>query len=203
MGRLRRKGILVDIDRQALIDDAIEIDKVQLESSLTDLSLGRTLRRMLADVGLIWMPKGGLLVISTPVAEGTIHRLYPVGDILPWEKYPVYAGFGGSTTYEYGFDFDSWIEAITTQVSPDTWEEVGGACTIEPLTLRGRPVLSISATQEVHEGVFGFLQHARTALRTTPSTARALTARRQRAGASSRLRSSSASQDQLESDFAL
>lgn len=56
-------------------------------------------------------------------------------------------------------DFDTLIDLITSTVSPDTWDEVGGAGAIEPFptTLS----LVVSQTQEVHEQIAELLAQLR------------------------------------------
>ena len=56
-------------------------------------------------------------------------------------------------------DFESLIELITTTIAPDSWEEVGGAGTIQEF--RGNLSLVISQTQEVHEEIADLLEQLR------------------------------------------
>ena len=53
-------------------------------------------------------------------------------------------------------DFDTLIELITTTISPNSWDEVGGAGAIEPFPINLS--LVISQTQEVHEQIADLLE---------------------------------------------
>lgn len=56
-------------------------------------------------------------------------------------------------------DFDSLIDLITSTISPQSWDEVGGPGTIEPFRLNLS--LVISQTQDVHEQIVDLLQQLR------------------------------------------
>lgn len=56
-------------------------------------------------------------------------------------------------------DFDSLIQMITSTVAPPSWDEVGGAGTIQPW--RNQFSLVVSQTQEVHEELVELLEQLR------------------------------------------
>jgi general secretion pathway protein D len=64
-------------------------------------------------------------------------------------------GLGGASMA----DFDSLMELITTTVSPDTWDDVGGPGSIAPFATNLS--LVISQTQEVHEEIADLLEQLR------------------------------------------
>jgi len=64
-------------------------------------------------------------------------------------------GMGGGSMA----DFDSLIELIQNTVATDTWQDVGGAATIEPF--EANLSLVISQTQEIHEEISMLLEQLR------------------------------------------
>jgi general secretion pathway protein D len=60
-------------------------------------------------------------------------------------------------------DFDSLIEVITSTVTPQTWDEVGGPGSISPLN--AADCIVISQTREVHDQVLELLRALRAAKR--------------------------------------
>jgi len=64
-------------------------------------------------------------------------------------------GMGGAAMA----DFETLIELITTTISPNSWDEVGGAGAIEPFPINLS--LVISQTQEVHEQIADLLDQLR------------------------------------------
>lgn len=51
------------------------------------------------------------------------------------------------------YDFMPFIDNIEQAVAPDTWAMAGGAATIGPMVVYGKPILVIRASRRSHEGV--------------------------------------------------
>ena len=58
-------------------------------------------------------------------------------------------------------DYDSLIELITTSIKPDSWSEVGGACSIAAAPLAGAEMLVIDQTCQVHQDIENLLEQLR------------------------------------------
>ena len=56
-------------------------------------------------------------------------------------------------------DFTTLIDLIKTTIQPDSWDDLGGAGTIQPFP--GNLSLVVSATQQVHEEIQDLLEQLR------------------------------------------
>jgi hypothetical protein len=93
-----------------------------------------------------------LLVTTKTEAENLlIVKVYPVFDLVVRRP--------GASPRTPALDFQSLIEAITTNLAPTTWDEVGGPGAVQEFTNAG--ALVISQTAEIHEQVAAYLQALR------------------------------------------
>lgn len=111
--------ILMVIDESALADEGISTD-TPIKLNLKGISLRSALRLALQPLELTAAVDGAVLKITTMVnAEELLFvKAYDVNDLM------VQA------------DYDPLIELLTTIISPDSWEEVGGPGTIAPVRNR-------------------------------------------------------------------
>ncbi|NQT16946.1 MAG: hypothetical protein HQ582_29585, partial [Planctomycetes bacterium] len=117
-------------------------------------------------------PQSMLVMLSptnvTPVAAKAAEpvlcqRVYQVADLVV----PIPGQVGVSTVpdatarqpAEFEADFDSLIELITSTLSPETWDKVGGAGSVAPVESNWS--LVISQTEEVHEGIVDLFEQLR------------------------------------------
>lgn len=109
----------VELDGKALDDYGIGED-VPVTFKAKKMRLKSALRHILDPLDLSHCVRNGAIVITTPEAEDDrmIVQTYNVGDLLA----------GDNPLVEHGGAFakDTLIEAITSMVEPDTWEDVGG-----------------------------------------------------------------------------
>jgi len=170
----QRHGIEIQFDEAALEELRIATD-TPITRRVSGVSLRSALQLMLRELGLSYVIKDEVLLITSPDAAESADfmktTIYPVRDlVLP----------RGSTHSGPGMaDFDALIELIQNTVATDTWQDVGGAGTIEPF----EPNLSLvlSQTQEGHEEIEDLLDRLRRAARGdtvahTPESVRAIQA---------------------------
>ena len=124
----------------------LQVEQVELET-LIDL--------LLKQQELCFYVRDHILIITTPEdAENNLTTyIYPVGDLL---------GFGRNP------DFDTLIEVITSSVAPDTWDEVGGAGSIE--SFPPSQSLVVGQTRHVHRQVQELLESLRKVKSLQPAT---------------------------------
>jgi hypothetical protein len=134
-----------------IVIDSRELQDIGLESSQTvsfavgGIKLQNALSLLLDDLDLVITLQGETLVVTTADAEDSrlLHRVY-------WlEGTGIAAG-----------DEDALLELITTTISPEVWEQLGGPSTIAPLR-SSRPALVISTTFAVHQNIEQLLETLR------------------------------------------
>jgi hypothetical protein len=154
--------IPVLIDRRALDDVGMGSD-TPVTISLKGVSLRSALHHLLHEFDLTYVITNEVLKITTPEdAEDSLQTVvYPVADLVAAGR-PV-QNPGDSRSDDY--DYDTVIETITTTIEPDSWDEVGGAGVIEPLS--PWRLLAISQTEEVHEEIAALLKTLRQAHQAT------------------------------------
>ncbi len=110
------------------------------------VSLRSGLRLMLNEIGLTYLVRDGVLLITTPEeAESSLKTVvYPVADLVM-----DYRTKSGETVS----DFDSFIDLITSTVKPATWDAVGGPGTIAPMENGRSKALVVCQTDEVQEQI--------------------------------------------------
>ena len=132
------------------------------------------LRLMLRMVGLTYVIKDDVLLITTPEqAESELEtRVYPVGDLVIPPEANMAAPPNGSQPGSVPeanvpdgaqADFDSLIDLITSTAKPTSWDAVGGPGSIRALS--NNLTITISQTQEVHEEIENLLEQLRQASR--------------------------------------
>lgn len=127
------KDVIADMAKQA--DVAIELDPEGLEEAgvaqdqLVNLELGtfglrQGLEVLLESLNLDFTPGvAGLTITSEEINyDRTLTRVYPVGDLVRVHPEP-----GG----EIAFDFDTLIDTLTANLTPDAWTDNGGSGSIE------------------------------------------------------------------------
>jgi len=144
--------IPIIIDTRGLDDAGITSD-TPVTVHLRGVSLRSALRLMLRKQGLTYRIDGGLLTITTPEeAENKPSvRIYPVADLL----YPPRPSLF-SARNDVSESYDALIKLITATISMDSWSDVGGAGSIEPLP--SRRALVISQTDETQRDVANLLR---------------------------------------------
>lgn len=142
-----KHSIEIQIDTKALEDAGSGVD-APVTRKLNGIPLRSALRLMLTPLQLKFDIRDDVLQITTgEQAEAWLMtRTYPVGDLIEEN------------------DYDSIIEAITSTVVPQTWDEVGGAGSIVSVT--SSKSLVISQTRDVHDGVLQLLRSLRSARKT-------------------------------------
>ncbi|PQO29969.1 hypothetical protein [Blastopirellula marina] len=123
-------GIAIRIDEIALAESALSSsEKISLE--LENVSLYSVLKWLLRESELTFFIDVESIVVTTP-AEAEIHLktyFYAIPELI------------GNPAY-----YDEVIEAITSVIEPDSWEELGGPGSIAPF----RNGLMISSSHEIH-----------------------------------------------------
>ncbi len=156
----RQHHINVQIDRRALDDVGLGTDTpVTFEGH--SLTLRSALKMILRELDLTYQVKNESVVITTPEeAENELTTvIYPVSDLV---RYRDSEGQPWS-------DYDTLIDTITSTVAPDTWDEVGGAGSIEGMPYQDTDVLVLSQTQEEQRHVASLLQTLRSVARADES----------------------------------
>ena len=145
-------GVQVLIHARALETIGIRPDApVSVRASKTPLR--SVLRLTLRQLDLTYAVADEALWITTP-EEAQKHLtvgIYPVGDLV----------LARDRNDELWDDYDTLIETITSTVSQDSWEDMGGPASIEGATLGEAKVLVISQTFEAHEEIRELLRGLR------------------------------------------
>ena len=136
------------LDRQAL-DNAGISTNTELSVDVADVSLRAAIQLLLQNHELIAVPNHGALAITTQETASCmlVTRIVPVTDLL----------FGVPHSEQYESSFENLMECITTIVAPHSWNELGGAGSIQSL----RETLLISQTEDVHRQIVDFLRTLR------------------------------------------
>jgi hypothetical protein len=150
----QRHGIQTHIDRKALDKRGVSVDAL-ITRTLRGITLKAALKLMLDELDLAYVVRDEvLLVTSKTEAENLlIVKVYPVFDLVVRRP--------DASRLKPALDFKSLNEAITSNLAPTTWDEVGGPGVIEEFTNSG--ALVISQTPAIHEQIAAFLQALREA----------------------------------------
>ncbi|MCS7305708.1 MAG: hypothetical protein NZ602_11465 [Thermoguttaceae bacterium] len=124
-----------------------------------DGSFRAILEQVLEPLDLAWTIRSGSLWItsSNKAEEHLVARVYEVADLL------------GESKEDPRGHLEELIDVITSTVVPQKWSNVGGPGTIQPLILRGKPVLVISHTWAVHLEIMRLLEDLREAAQPEPA----------------------------------
>ena len=150
---MQQHDFTILIDRRALDDVGLGSDTpVTFDGG--DLSLGAALTLILEELELTYVVRHEILRITTPEeAEDELTTVaYPISDLTRFRD-------PDGTTWS---DFDTLINTLTSTISPEAWEDVGGAGAIEPISVHDNDVLVISQTQSVQRDIATVLERLRT-----------------------------------------
>ena len=111
-------NVPVDIDRKSLNEVGLG-GQSTVSLNATKMSGRAALHHLLSPLGLTWTVRHDVLLITTPeVCETALFtRTFPVTDLTR---------IGTAKDGRPIHDSDSFVEAMTTLVEPDSWNEVGG-----------------------------------------------------------------------------
>lgn len=139
-----KHAIEIQIDVKALADGGMKAD-TPVNCGVRGVSLRSALRLLLSRIDLTFCVQDEVLFITTKeVADATVvTRTYPVADLTPGDRY------------------DGLIDAITKNVAPQTWDEVGGPGSLSPV--KASKSLVVSQTQDVQDKVLQLLRSLRAA----------------------------------------
>jgi len=137
-------GIEIQLDTKVLEGAGIDTE-TQLTRKLHKISLRAALRILLAPHDMTFDIRDEVLQLTTKEEADNwlITRTYPIGDLLD------------------GKDYDSLVEAITSSVGVNSWDEHGGPGNISEVA--GSKSLVISQTRDVHDKVLTLLRSLRAA----------------------------------------
>lgn len=147
-----RHKIPMRLDQEALEDDRVDAN-APVTRAIRGITLRAALKSLLDELELAYVIRNGaLLITSQGAAENMlIAKVYPVFDLVVRRQ--------GASSRAPALDFASLIEAITADLAPTSWDEVGGPAAIREFTNAGAVV--ISQTTEVHEQITAYLQALR------------------------------------------
>lgn len=131
------------LDRRALDNEGLS-DEETVTLTLSKYKLCNALTLLLRELDLRYTVQGESLVITTGEAEE--------GELLDRIYWLEGTGFANG-------DYDSIMNSLQN-ITPDTWEILGGPSTMVPLVSK-RPALLISTTYDVHENIAKLLQTLR------------------------------------------
>jgi hypothetical protein len=150
----RQTAVPLHFDERSLEEAGVEKDTpVSFRASQIPARIALTL--VLSRLDLTLLAKSNVILITTVEKASSVMetRVYPVADLISVQQ-------GGDES----LDFNILIDLITTIVSPETWDEVGGPGAIQEFS--SKSALVISQTEDVHEAVAGLIE----VLRRLPST---------------------------------
>ncbi len=133
------------LDQRALDEIGVSSD-APVTARMNDVSLKMALTRTLYPLDLTWRISDEAVIITTlEVSENKLEkRIYPVFDLV-----------GGEDQEPVDLGLDELIDVVVSNIAPESWDEVGGAGTVVPLTHPA--ALVISQTQDVHEQIDSWL----------------------------------------------
>lgn len=145
----QRHEIEIQLDHKALTDSGIGTD-TPVTKNVKGISLESALELVLREMDMTYVVCDEVMYLTTKSAAEYLlsTRTYPVADLIARED--------GAAL---GDDYQSLIELITTSVGPKTWDEVGGAGSIQEF--RNARAIVISQTFAVHRQVERLLSSVR------------------------------------------
>jgi hypothetical protein len=150
------RQVPVFIDIRALDDVGMGADS-PVTISLKGASLQSAMAHMLRELELTMTIRDSVVVITTPeeAENDLIVKMYQVADLITPPKKSDLFGEQGAPA------LDALVETITTVVAPDSWDEVGGAGTINDEVEWG--LLAVAQTHDVHQQIESLLAAIREA----------------------------------------
>jgi hypothetical protein len=147
-----RHKIEIRIDDPALQVAGIESDR-RVTKHLRGISLRAGLDSLLEPLGLTWEMADETILVTTPAEaiELLVTGFYPVGDLV------VSRDDRGRLSHDY----DRLIRMIRSAVRPESWDEIGGAGSVAPLTFGEAKLLVVAQTIGIHQQLAEFLQRVR------------------------------------------
>lgn len=142
------------IDHKALTAAGVAAD-APVTFSIKGLNYRTALKVLLDELNLTWLIRDGLLFITTKTeAENMLTiKVYPIFDLV--------ARPPDAPIRRPNLDFQSLIDAMTTNIAPTSWDEVGGPGAIQPFP--NSAALVIAQTTQVHEEIAEYLRALREA----------------------------------------
>jgi hypothetical protein len=155
-----RHRIEIKIDNKALSDVGIGTDS-PVTIDVKGVSLRSALKLMLRELSLTWTIQDEVLMITTPEEADNYltTQLYDVADLVVCRD----------DHDQLWDDYDTLIDIITSTVKSTTWDDVGGAGSINGATIGTAKVLVVSQTREVHEHIADLLAKIREIAKKTPN----------------------------------
>lgn len=132
------------INRMALEEIGITPDE-SITAKLNNITLQSTLKSILTALDLTFVVQDESLVITTTEQADSrlLNRIY-------WLE---------GTGFAAG-DFDSIMDLLQCSIEPDSWEALGGASTMQPLTT-ARPAILVTTTYTIHQDLERFFKTVR------------------------------------------
>jgi hypothetical protein len=143
-------GIDLELDAPAL--DGAGIDQnTTIDSSVREVPLRQGLQRFLKELNLAAVIENGAVLITTQDEADAKMRIvvFDVSDVVMDDSGEV--------------DFYSLIDAITSTIEPDSWEDVGGQASIQELPKGAQSLLVIRQTDTALAEITGLLAALRQA----------------------------------------
>lgn len=154
----------VVLDERALDEVGLGSDTPIAGLHLKGVPLEEALLMILEQLELTFILRDVGLVMTTPerAEEHLDVHVYPVADLIFWEQ--------DSVRGRYFADYDTLIDAITSSIAPDTWDEVGGAGSIEAYPISQS--LVIGQSRQVHTRIRALIRTLRRAKQMQPAPTR-------------------------------
>ncbi len=155
-------GINFILDQPAL--DGVGIgSETLLTVSLKDVSLKSALRVILKDLELTYLIRDEVLQITTPeeCECALFTRVYRVEDLIRPGKAEAAEGSTRKEFAQQQAKVEKIIELLTTTVSPESWDDVGGPGAMSHIFIRDKCLLVVTQDPTVHPGIAELLETLR------------------------------------------
>lgn len=146
------------LDRRALADVGVATD-TPVTFTAKGISLDALLTQMLNPLSLTWALRNEVILITSKERRDSLMspKVYALSGSGPAVGTPVAIMPGPNNSYRDG-NADQLIDAITTVVSPASWDHVGGPGSCAFGSPGGSNVLAVSQTLDVHRQLEAFLR---------------------------------------------
>lgn len=153
----RELNVPFRIDQRALEDLGLS-PEVTVEAIPVGVSAESALRMVLDPLDMVFLVRGEMVQItSQDQAEyNLLIRIYDVTRIADRR------------------DVDDLLNAISSTIKPESWDEVGGPGTLQPTRVGGRTLLVISQTDDTHRLIERLLLHVHRVAAVSSPTASAI-----------------------------